>query len=264
MAPHTLHNLVTQVRCLGTACPDWEGQNCVYNGKSDIWKVCNDRTCSFAPNLPKTSLDKCDPLEVVFDTTESVDLRASAYCEYRNWRAAGNQSALTGHTGRCSNSDPTKCHGGSRRLLDGAVAACGRAPRCVHPSASSKARKTDTMCTFCVPHLARRQLQHSLGVSRVGSESASVWNAICTLHAVPCARGRAGTAHGSHGCLHPPRNLQYCCNAANAPAQAASPTRWATKTTTVPARRAARFDSTAPPVISRPTTRRARDRASAA
>lgn len=117
------HRAGAQIRCFNKTCPLWEGQNCVYNGVSDIWKVCNDRTCSFAPDPPKTNLDKCDPLQTALDNAAEIDTRASAYCEYRNWRVAGTQPALTGHTGRCTNADPTKCHGGCHDQRGAAVAA---------------------------------------------------------------------------------------------------------------------------------------------
>ena len=84
--------------------------NCVYNGVSNNWKLCADRTCPTSPNLPRTPLDACDPVEVALDAGAYIDKRASSYCEFKNWRSSGAVN-LVGHTGRCGNADKTKCHG---------------------------------------------------------------------------------------------------------------------------------------------------------
>lgn len=61
------------------------------------------------PQPPPHPLDKCDPLMQAMEADDEVNSKSKAFCEFRNWRKAPN--ALTGHTGRCGNADPAKCHG---------------------------------------------------------------------------------------------------------------------------------------------------------
>jgi hypothetical protein len=79
--PHV--NSFGRVSCPNNRCPDWEGMICVFNGRSDIWKLCSDTSCQASPEPPVSNLDRCDDTLQALMGADEVDDRAKTYCEFK-------------------------------------------------------------------------------------------------------------------------------------------------------------------------------------
>jgi hypothetical protein len=89
------------VTCPSNTCPEWEGFFCVYDGKSNNFKVCADSTCtnttSPSPSLKRTPYDKCDVTLQALEAGDQEDIRADVYCEFKVSVWEGGPPPCSGH-----------------------------------------------------------------------------------------------------------------------------------------------------------------------
>lgn len=97
-------------------------------------------------------------METAIDAGENIDARAAQYCEFKNWRVGTNP--LTGHTGRCGNADPTKCHGNCDTVT-GCVRISWRSAAAGRGARWGAARAVATLLLGAAPAAAQRPAPRS-------------------------------------------------------------------------------------------------------